>query len=171
MEKQQIESQLNEETDQIISFVVGRENFGVLIREVKEVIRIREITRLPKAPDFVKGVINLRGDVIPVIDLREKFSMEVEDYTDMTRVIVVEVDGKSIGMVVDSVSHVLRLSRDQIDPAPPLVGGLAGEYIKGVGKLDEKLIILLNIERILSHEEKIELDQLQQEVAETAGVG
>lgn len=171
MEKQQIESQLNEETDQIISFVVGRENFGVLIQEVKEVIRIREITRLPKAPDFVKGVINLRGDVIPVIDLREKFSMEVEDYTDMTRVIVVEVDGKSIGMVVDSVSHVLRLSRDQIDPAPPLVGGLAGEYIKGVGKLDEKLIILLNIERILSHEEKIELDQLQQEVAETAGVG
>jgi purine-binding chemotaxis protein CheW len=171
VEKQQIESQLNEETDQIISFVVGRENFGVLIQEVKEVIRIREITRLPKAPDFVKGVINLRGDVIPVIDLREKFSMEVEDYTDMTRVIVVEVDGKSIGMVVDSVSHVLRLSRDQIDPAPPLVGGLAGEYIKGVGKLDEKLIILLNIERILSQEEKIELDQLQQEVAETAGVG
>jgi purine-binding chemotaxis protein CheW len=154
--------------EQIISFVVGKENFGVHIQDVKEVIRIREITSLPKAPDFVKGVINLRGDVIPVIDLREKFAMSLEDYTDMTRVIVVEVDDKSIGMVVDSVSHVLRIGRDQIEPAPPLVGGLAGEYIRGVGKLDENLIILLNIERILTTEEKIELDKIQEKAAQAA---
>jgi purine-binding chemotaxis protein CheW len=167
VEKENIESRLHNDLDQIISFAVGDEEFGVNIQKVKEVIRIREITKLPQSPDFVKGVINLRGDIIPVIALRDKFGLESGEYTDMTRVIVVEVDEKSIGMVVDSVSHVVRISSDQIDPPPPLVGGLAGEYISGVAKLDERLIILLNVERILSTEEKIELRKMEMPVAET----
>jgi purine-binding chemotaxis protein CheW len=154
---------IGEMLEQIISFNVGKEEYGVEIQTVKEVIRLREITRLPKAPTFVKGVINLRGDVIPIIDLREKFSLEEEDYTEKTRVIVVEVEGKSIGMVVDSVSHVARLAEDQIEPPPSLVGGLSGEYIRGVGKLGERLIVLLNIDRILSTEEKIELKNLEKD--------
>jgi len=97
--------------DQLISFSMGNEDYGVDIQTVKEVIRFKAITRLPKAPDFVKGVINLRGDIIPIIDLRERFGMEQKEYTDMTRVIVVEVDGRSIGTVVDSVSHVIRIAR------------------------------------------------------------
>ena len=157
------------ETDQMISFSIGEEDYGVDIQEVKEVIRIREITQLPKAPTFVKGVINLRGDVIPIIDLREKFGLEQQDYTDVTRVIVVEVDGKSIGMVVDRVSNVIKIPQDEIEPPPPLVGDLSGEYLRGIGKLGEKLIVLISIDKILTTDEKIELKKME-EVKEPAGV-
>ena len=148
--------------DQMISFAISDEDYGVDIQTVKEVIRKKEITRLPKAPAFVKGVINLRGDVIPIIDLRERFNMEQQEYTNMTRVIVVEVDGRSIGMVVDSVSHVLRIEEGQIEPPPPCVGKVSEEYIRGVGKVDDKLIVLLNINHILSTEEKIELGKVNE---------
>jgi purine-binding chemotaxis protein CheW len=147
--------------DQIISFKVGDEEYGLEILSVKEVIRIREITKLPKAPDFVRGVINLRGDVIPIIDLRAKFGLPVRQYSDMTRVIVVEVDDKLMGMVVDGVSHVIRIRDDQIVPPPTLVGGISADYIRGVGKLEEQLIVLLNIGKILTSEEKIELERIQ----------
>ena len=140
---------------------MGNEDYGVDIQTVKEVIRFKAITRLPKAPDFVKGVINLRGDIIPIIDLRERFGMEQKEYTDMTRVIVVEVDGRSIGTVVDSVSHVIRIEEGEIEPPPPCVGKISEEYIRGVGKVDEKLVVLLNIDRILTAEEKIELDEME----------
>ncbi|KPJ85200.1 MAG: chemotaxis protein CheW [Spirochaetes bacterium DG_61] len=164
MENQKHSHTLTRDQDQLISFVVGGEDYGIDIQRVKEVIRIREITKLPKCPVFVKGVINLRGDVIPIIDLREKFGLPHEEYTDMTRVIVVEVDEKSIGMVVDSVSHVIRLSEDEIEPPPPLIGGLSSEFIRGVGKLGENLIILLDIDSILTTEEKLELEQMEEPV-------
>ncbi len=139
----------DDELDQMISFAIGDEDYGVDIQTVKEVIRHREITRLPKAPAFVKGVINLRGDVIPIIDLRERFNMDQQEYTNMTRVIVVEVDGRSVGMVVDSVSHVIRIEDGQIEPPPPCVG-----------KVDEKLIVLLHITKILTTEEKVEFEKI-----------
>ncbi len=148
------------ELNQLISFIVGQEEYGLDILLVKEVIRIREITRLPKAPRFVKGIINLRGDVIPIIDLRDRFGLEHREYSQTTRVIVVDVEGKLVGMVVDAASQVVRIPGDQIDPPPPIVGGLSAEYIKGVGKLEERLVILLNIDRILSPQEKVELEQM-----------
>ncbi|HEB30967.1 MAG TPA: chemotaxis protein CheW [Spirochaetes bacterium] len=151
-----------EKLDQMISFNIGEEDYGVNIQTVKEVIRKREITRLPKAPAFVKGVINLRGDIIPIIDLRERFGMEQRESTDMTRVIVAEVDGRPIGMVVDSVSHVIRIAQDQIEPPPEMVGGISEEYLKGVGKVGEQLIVLLNIDRILSATEKVELENIKE---------
>jgi purine-binding chemotaxis protein CheW len=150
--------------NQLISFIVGEEEYGLEILRVKEVIRVREITRLPRAPSFVKGIINLRGDVIPIIDLRDRFGLERKEYTSMTRVIVVDVDGRLVGMVVDAASQVVRVPADQIDPPPPIVGGLSAEFIKGVGKLDERLIILLNIDRILSIQEKVELERLEHSV-------
>jgi purine-binding chemotaxis protein CheW len=152
------------ELNQLISFEVGDEEYGLEILRVKEVIRIREITRLPKAPSFVKGIINLRGDVIPIIDLRDRFGLEHTEYTAMTRVIVVDEEGKLVGMVVDAASQVVRIPSDQIDPPPPIVGGLSAEYIKGVGKLDDRLVILLNIDRILTVEEKGELRKLDRVV-------
>lgn len=155
--QQEIEGDLN----QLISFIVGEEEYGLEILRVKEVIRVREITRLPRAPCFVKGIINLRGDVIPIIDLRDKFGLEHREYTSMTRVIVVDVDGRLVGMVVDAASQVVRIPADQIEPPPPIVGGLSAEYIKGVGKLDERLVILLNIDRILSAQEKVELNRME----------
>ncbi len=169
MEQQRQETLLGEDVDQLITFSVEKENYGVNIQKVKEVIKIREITKLPKAPSFVKGVINLRGDVIPIVDFREKFSLEQLEYTDMTRVIVVEVDKKSIGIVVDSVSHVIRMSQDEIVPPPPMIGGIAEEYLLGIGKIGEDLIILIDIEKILTFEEKIELDSME-ELKKTAKV-
>ena len=148
------------ELNQLISFEVGEEEYGLEILRVKEVIRLREITRLPRAPSFVKGIINLRGDVIPIIDLRDRFGLEHQEYSALTRVIVVDVEGRLVGMVVDAASQVMRIPADQIEPPPPIVGGLSAEYIKGVGKLDDRLVILLNIDRILSSEEKAELDRL-----------
>src|SRR5208337_5419409 len=120
---------------------------------VKEVIRVREITWLPKAPSFVKGIINLRGDVIPIIDLRDKFGLETREQTTQTRVIVVEVEGRLMGMVVDSASQVVRIPADQIDAPPPVLGGLSQEFITGVGKLEDKLVILLNTDAILTVDE------------------
>ncbi len=167
MEKKKLRIEGDGELSQLISFIVGEEEYGLEILQVKEVIRLREITRLPRAPSFVKGIINLRGDVIPIIDLRDRFGLPQQDYTLTTRVIVVDVEGRLVGMVVDAASQVVRIPADQIEPPPPIVGGLSAEYIKGVGKLDERLVILLNIDRILSPQEKGELERMQiQETAE-----
>jgi purine-binding chemotaxis protein CheW len=165
------QQELEEDLNQLISFIVGDEEYGLDILRVKEVIRIREITRLPKAPSFVKGIINLRGDVIPIIDLRDKFGLEVQEYTTTTRVIVVDVEAKLVGMVVDAASQVVRIPADQIDPPPPIAGGLSTEYIRGVGKLDDRLVILLNIDRILTQEEKVELRKMEKSIKESAGSG
>jgi purine-binding chemotaxis protein CheW len=147
---------------QLIGFYVGAEEYGLEILRVKEIIRIKEITRLPKSPEFVKGIINLRGDVIPIIDLGEKFGLEKKDYSQMTRVIVVEIEGQMVGMVVDSVSQVLRISSDQIEPPPMMIGGLSREYVHGVGKVGDRLVILLNIDLILSADEQLELGRTEE---------
>ena len=154
------------ELRQFISFSVGEEEYGLELLRVKEVIRIREITWLPKAPTFVKGIINLRGDVIPIIDLRDKFGLESKEATSTTRVIVVEVEGRLMGMVVDSASQVVRIPADQIDPPPPVLGGFSQEFITGVGKMEDKLIILLNADAVLTVEERKALGAL-----DTSSVG
>ncbi len=161
MDSQHDVMKMSDETVQIISFKVGDEEYGLEILKVKEVIKVTDITKLPKAPSFVKGVVNLRGDVIPIIDLREKFGLGKAEKSDANRVIVVEIDGKSVGMAVDSVSHVIRINENQIDN-PPLVGGMSGDYIRGVVKLGDRLIVLINVEKILTSEEKIELGKIEQ---------
>ena len=148
------------ELRQFISFSVGQEEYGLELLRVKEVIRVRETTWLPKAPSFVKGIINLRGDVIPIIDLRDKFGLESHEDTAQTRVIVVEVEGRLIGMVVDSASQVVRIPLDQIDPPPPVLGGLSQELITGVGKLEDKLVILLDPDAILTVDQKVALSSI-----------
>jgi purine-binding chemotaxis protein CheW len=108
---------------------------------------------LPKAPACVKGIINLRGDVIPIVDLRERFGLQSIEDTAMTRVIVAEVEGRPVGMVVDSASQVVRVPADQFDSPPPMMGMAARGFITGVGKMDGKLIITIDMDRILSTEE------------------
>jgi purine-binding chemotaxis protein CheW len=160
-----------DELRQFISFSVGEEEYGLELLRVKEVIRIREITWLPKAPSFVKGIINLRGDVIPIIALREKFGLEARENTAATRVIVVEMDGRLMGMVVDSASQVVRIPADQIEPPPPVLGGLSQEFITGVGKLDDKLVILLNVDAILSGDEIMALSAMERTPPSLAPAG
>ena len=149
-----------EEFRQFISFSVGEEDYGLELLRVKEVIRMRDITWLPKAPSFVKGIINLRGDVIPIIDLRDKFGLESNENTAQTRVIVVELGGRLTGLVVDSASQVVRIPTGQIEPPPPVPGGFSQELITGVGKLDDRLIILLNADSILTVDEKAALSSI-----------
>ena len=138
---------------QLVSFSLGNEEFAVDILKVQEINRMIEITKVPKSPDFVEGVINLRGKVIPIIDLRRRFGLNAQEHDKQTRIIVVDIKGKIIGLVVDSVSEVLRLSSETIEPPPPMVAGVDAQYICGVGKLDNRLLILLDLNKILSSEE------------------
>ncbi len=138
------------EVVQLVTFRMGNEEFALDILKVQEINRIVDITGVPKAPDFVKGVINLRGRVIPVVDIRKKFHLKIKAVTKETRIIVVNIMSKTIGLIVDSVSEVLRIDSNTIQPPPPLIAGLDSDYIKGVGKLDDRLIILLDIDKIFT---------------------
>jgi purine-binding chemotaxis protein CheW len=148
------------EAKQVIGFTVGEEEYGVELNAVKEVIRMSDITRLPDVPRYVRGLINLRGSVIPIIDLREKMGLEPAEATPLTRIIVVEVNGSLIGMVVDSASQVLRLHADELEPPPVSFGGASQEYITAVGKLKRGLIILVDVGRLLAREEFARLKSL-----------
>jgi purine-binding chemotaxis protein CheW len=141
------------EVKQLIGFTVGAEEYGLELLRVREVIRMRRITWLPKAPSCVKGIINLRGDVIPIVDLRERFGLVPQGQTVMTRVIVVEVEGRLVGIVVDSASQVVHVAADQFDPPPAVIGEVSRDFITAVGKMGEKLIIMIDVDRVLSTEE------------------
>ncbi len=149
--------QKHEEMLQLVSFKLGDEEFGVDIMQVQEIIRMQEITSVPNAPEFVEGVINLRGRVIPIIDLRKRFGLEEKSHDKATRIIVVKVDDLTVGLVVDEVSEVLRIPADTVEPPPPIVAGVESEYIRGVGKLEDRLLILLDLSKTLSKEEKASL--------------
>ncbi|HEY4707780.1 MAG TPA: chemotaxis protein CheW [Thermodesulfobacteriota bacterium] len=139
---------------QLVTFRLGNEEFSLDILRVQEIIRQMEITRVPKAPDFVEGVINLRGKVIPVLDLRKRFGLGADTSTNETRIIVVEVGNRTVGLKVDAVSEVLRLPADRVEAPPSMVTGVDSEYIKGVGKLDGRLLILLDVEKVLTRSER-----------------
>lgn len=139
---------------QLVTFSIGEEEFGVDILSVQEIIRMMDITKVPRAPDFVEGVINLRGKVIPIIDLRKRFGLSTRDHDKHTRIIVIEINNMIVGFVVDSVSEVLRIPASTVEPPPPVVSGLESEYISGVGKLEDRLLILLDLNKLLSGEER-----------------
>ncbi len=145
---------------QLVVFVLASEEFACNIADVREVLKMIRITPLPRSLDFVEGVINLRGEVIPVIDLRKRFNLPAVDRTEESRIIIVEVEERMVGLTVDSVSEVIRLSNQQIQEAPNQVAGEQTNLIMGVGKIDERMLIILNLERILTSEEQIALDDL-----------
>lgn len=146
--------------EKLVSFSLMGEVYGVPISMVQEIIRIQPITQIPRAPEYVDGVINLRGRIIPVIDLKKRFGLGCAEQTKNTRVVVVTVGTVTVGLVVDAVSEVLRLKDEDVEPPSPIVSSVDAEYIKGVGKIGDKLIILLDTEKILSHDEKIVLERL-----------
>jgi purine-binding chemotaxis protein CheW len=136
-----------------VSFHVGGEEFGLDILRVQEIIRVQQLTRVPNSPDFVEGVINLRGKVIPVIALRKRFGLQILAQDKQTRIVVVEVKGTVLGFMVDSVSEVLRIPADTVEP-PPRLGKVEREYVSGVGKLNDRLLILLDVDRLMSESEE-----------------
>lgn len=146
---------------QLVSFFLGEEEFGADILMVQEIIRMQPITRVPNAPHFVEGVINLRGKVIPIVDLRKRLNVDGVEDKRKVRVIVVDVEGQIAGFIVDSVSQVLRIPKNTIEPAPSIVvAGIDSEYITGVSKLNDKLLILLDFNKILTKREKEKLTEV-----------
>lgn len=137
---------------QLVSFNIGSEEFGVDILKVQEINRMVEITKVPQAPSYVEGVINLRGKVIPIIDLRKRFNLELKEQDKNTRIVVVDIVGSIMGMIVDSVSEVLRLPANTVEPPPDLVTGINSEYINGVAKLEDRLLIFLDLSKVVDME-------------------
>ena len=154
---------------QLVVFMLNEEEFACDINNVREVVKMLKVTPLPKSIDFVEGVINMRGEVIPVIDLRKRFGMDEAERNDANRIIIAEVEGQMFGLIVDSVSEVARIPNEQIQEAPSQVAGGRTELITGVGKIDDRMLIILDIKRILSTEEKIALEDISQTGKEIAG--
>jgi purine-binding chemotaxis protein CheW len=147
-----------------LTFILDNEEYGISILKIKEIIGMMPITSIPQTPEFVKGVINLRGKVIPVIDLRLKFEMAAMDYSERTCIIVVEIQGDSgpiyVGCVVDAVSEVLNIKSDDIEETPDFGASLDASYILGMAKMEGGVKILLDIDKVLSTDEMSSLDQV-----------
>jgi purine-binding chemotaxis protein CheW len=151
----------------IVGFQVGRETFGVPISQVHEIVRVPEITSVPDAPEAVVGVMNLRGKIVPVVDLRRRFAARTDAFTRRNRVIVAEVDSKLVGLVVDSASEVLKLAPADVQPTSSMFQDQDLNYITAVGKLRDRLIILIDLARVLERNELCRLT-VSAEPAETS---
>ena len=150
---------------QAVVFQVADEHYAVDISGVREILRLPEITKVPHSPTFVEGVINPRGTVIPVIDLHKRFDIEPRDTTNDTRVMVLNVSGSLIGAIVDSVSEVMTFTEDQIESVESLSVTISAEYITGVAKMDDRLVIVLDYEKVLADEERSEVSTMLAAVA------
>lgn len=139
----------NEELQQFVTFTLNNEEYAVDILNVQEINRVTEITRVPNSPDYVEGVINLRGKVIPVVNLRKKFNFEEKPTDDTSRIIIMEIHGITNGVIVDSVSEVLRVPKSIIDPPPPMSADFSNTFIKGIAKMQDRLIILIDIDKLI----------------------
>lgn len=138
---------------QIVCFKVGKEEYGIDILKVQEILKLPKITPLPKSAEFIMGVMDLRGKVIPIIDLSKRFRIENGGAGVGKRAIVVDIRKKRVGLAIDSVSHVVKVDGKDIEPPPPIVKGISGRYIVGIAKLAEGFVIVLDIEQILTAEE------------------
>ena len=140
---------------QLVVFNLGEETYGVDIATVREIIQMQPITRVPGAARFIEGVINLRGAVIPVVDMRRRFGLETTERDDETRIVVVSSRGQDVGMVVDSVAEVLRVEEKSIEPPSSMLTGCDTDYVMGISKLPDRLVILLDVDRMLSREDRV----------------
>jgi purine-binding chemotaxis protein CheW len=150
---------------QIVGFRIGRETFGLPIAIVREIVRVPEITSVPNAPEYIEGVINLRGRIIPVIDLRKRFGQEATTLSKKSRIVVVELNGRTVGLIVNSASEVLKLPPSEIEQPHTVFQEGELDYITGVGKLQGRLVILLDLNRILQRAELRRLDELDSSAA------
>ena len=145
-------SAVREEVLQFVTFTLNNEEYAVDILSVQEINRIAEITKIPNSPPYVEGVVNLRGKVIPVINLRNKFGFEKKSIDDTSRIIIMDIRGITYGIIVDSVSEVLRVQSGTVEPTPPMSSDANSKFIKGLAKLDDRLIILIDIDNLIDEE-------------------
>lgn len=149
---------------QLVTFQLEQEEFALNIHQVREVLKMAPVTPLPQSAHFIEGVINLRGEIIPVIDLRKRFELPLKERNGQTRIIIAELEEQKIGLIVDFVTEVLRLSSTAIQPPPKRVAGTQNELIHGIGKVGNRLLIILNLTKILDTEDKIALQEVISEV-------
>ena len=152
---------LQQDDQQLVVFDLSTEAYGVDIGAVREIIRMQDITRVPRTPEFVEGVINLRGKVIPVVDLRKRFGLPAEEESKENRIVVVDIGAQDIGVVVDAVTEVLRIATESVEPPASVITTADSEYLLGIAKLDSRLIILLDLEQVLTeaeHNSLLEID-------------
>jgi purine-binding chemotaxis protein CheW len=157
-----------EATEHLATFYLDREEYGVDVKQVQEIRRVTEITSVPRAPQFIRGVINLRGRILPVLDLRTRLGLGEVATSRAARIVVVRVKDRLLGLLVDGASQVLKIPVSQVEPAPEEVVQKGGDYIRGVAKLDDRLIILVDLERLLAHE--LAADTAQTLTVRAAGV-
>lgn len=146
--------------DKFLIFRLGRESYGIEIRYVTEIVEMQGITEVPELPDYIKGIINLRGKIIPVMDVRTRFKMKEKEYNDRTCIVVVDTDDISIGLIVDTVSEVLTIEEENI-VEPPEVTKAGNRYIKGIGKHNNSVRLILDSKRLLSEEDLENIDTIQ----------
>jgi purine-binding chemotaxis protein CheW len=146
---------------QLACFRIGTEMYALDIMRIKEIIRPQRLTPVPKAPPFIEGVINLRGAVVPVVDLRKRFEQPAPAPERRTRILICSLAGKIIGLMVDEVAEVRRYTRQDIQPAPQFLRGRGSEFFLGVCRRDEQLVMLIDLEKILSSGERIDLEEIQ----------
>ncbi|WP_240417563.1 chemotaxis protein CheW [Paenibacillus periandrae] len=147
----------------VIVFALAHEEYGVEVEKVRTIERMQPMTRVPRTPEFVKGVINLRGVVTPIIDLRGRFGFAESEYTDNTRIIIVAVKELEVGLIVDSANDVTDINTDNIDDPPEVVGGIKAKYLQGIAKIgDSRLLVLLNLEEVLNKSEIIQLENQEE---------
>lgn len=158
-----LDQQMGFATDgnQYLTFTLGEEQFGVEVLRVQEIKVYTGVTRIPNTPEYVKGVLNLRGTIVPIVDLRMKFGMEPQEYNKKTVIIVVEVEGRVMGIIVDTVSDVMNVAEDDIHPAPDFGGAVDTGFIKGIGSSGDNLVAFLDIDRVLSVGETNEGNEAQ----------
>ena len=152
---------------QLVVFELANEFYGINIAVVESIIKMQSITQLPQTPAYIKGVTNLRGTVLPVIDLRIRFGLEARPDTKQTRVIIVTMGNIKVGIMVDGVSEVLRVSDETIEPLPPMVNSVNSDFLKGIVRLEDRLIILLEVERVLDLQEQQSLVAMPLQMAAT----
>jgi purine-binding chemotaxis protein CheW len=144
---------------QVVSFSIDELLFGLKILNIQEIIRFTEITPIPNSPSFVEGVVNLRGRVIPVIDLRKKMSLPLKEPSNTSRIIISEIGSTTVGFIVDSVNEVMYISADIMEKPPDLALSINSEFIKSIAKLDDSLLIMLDLENVLTKKEKNKLQK------------
>ncbi|MCC5909194.1 MAG: purine-binding chemotaxis protein CheW [Clostridiaceae bacterium] len=145
---------------QYVIFKLCGEEYGVEIDHVQEITEYKNPTKVPNVPNFVEGIINLRGNITPIISLKKRFSLDDEEINENNRIIIIHIKNKQIGFIVDDASQVLTMKEEQIENPPEIIAGIDRQYITGIGKVEEKIIILLDLEKILTEKEKQEIQNM-----------
>ena len=160
MEEVEIDWEEDTQKGKYLTFYVDQEMYGIEIQYVKEIIGLQTITQIPELPEYMMGIINLRGKIIPVMDIRLRFKKEPREYNDRTCVIVVDIDNMSIGLIIDSVSEVLTIPELNIEKPPTIGRGVQNRYIKGIGKIDNSVKLLLDCHKLFTENELNDLNEL-----------